>query len=85
MNTEARRCGNWDEDPGDEASQLLSAVRANMGTARWAMKMAGAITRGPLIQRAAHVVDSASSMVDAMRETTPPQFAYLAAEEVGFL
>lgn len=72
------------EDSDDEASQLLSAVCTNMHTARWAVRMASDMTEGPLIQRAAHVVDSASSMVDAMRGTTPPQFADMAAEEVGF-
>ena len=84
LGAEGRMYGQWSDDLDDEASQLLSALRANVDTARWVMKTASDITKGPLIQRAMHVVDSVSSMVDAVRETTPPQFAELAAEEVGF-
>lgn len=73
----------WSDDLDDEANQLLSALRANIDTARWVVKTANDVKEGPLIRRAIHVVDSVASMADALKESTPPQFAHMAAEEIG--
>lgn len=76
--------GHYSDEADDEANQLLCGLRANVDTAVWVVLAASKLEQSPIIQRAAHVMRSVSAMVDAVRESTPPQFADLGATTVGF-